>query len=114
MRKTPRKALRKQGYKLPALNVVSLRIGASAYERCAWMAQAKGMNRTEFIRHTLDDATKGAQPPEPRCFRGISAGGAELAEWEQVAARRGHTVESLIRWILTNAVAKDAAQKETA
>lgn len=54
---------------------------------------SEGENRTEFIRHTLDDAAKGVQPPEPLCFKGISAGGAELAAWEQVAARRGHTVE---------------------
>lgn len=53
-------------------------------------------------------------PPNPGVSRVFRPGAGELAAWEQVAARRGHTVESLIRHVLTRAVENDSVKKDAA
>jgi hypothetical protein len=111
MSRRTRAVLRKSGHKLPPLVAVSLRIEPEIWERAEWAALARGVNRQQWIRDTLANASQGAKPPEPRCFRGVHVAGAELEKWERVAARRGHTVESLIRKVFTAAAAKDAAEK---
>jgi hypothetical protein len=108
-----RRVLRRQGFRLEPLAVVSLRIQPEIWERCDWAATAKGVNRQEWVRDTLASASRDAKPPQPRCFRGLHVSGAELDAWEQVAARRGHTLDSLIRKIFNNAAAKDAAEKSS-
>jgi hypothetical protein len=114
MRKKSRTALRKAGFRLPALQVVSLRIQPDVWRRCAWAAIAKGVNRQEWIRNTLADASRDAHPPEAGCFRGLGSPG-ERAEWDRIAARYGSTVEKFLVYAANKAVQQldaAAAKKE--
>jgi len=109
-----RRALRNQGFRLEPLEVVSLRLHPEIIERCGWAAKAKGWTRTEFIRHTLADATRDAKPPNGREFRGLAASSEEWAAWSWVAEQRGEPIEDTMRTLLNRAVAIYEAKKEAA
>jgi len=96
------------------MTVVSLRVPADLWERCGWMAEAKGVNRNEWVRTTLDNASRDAKPPNPREFRGIEASGEEWAEWERVAEGYGRPLSALIRDAFNHLATFDEKKEATA
>jgi len=96
MGKRTRAVLRKTGHRLPPLKIVSLRIEADVFERCQWAATARSTTRSQFIRDTLNIATKDARPTVHRRFRGLGTE-SEQARWRQVAERYGLTEDDFIR-----------------
>jgi hypothetical protein len=96
MRKKTRTVLRKSGHKPPPLAVVSIRVSLDTWTRCGWAAQAKGVNRNEFVRDTLADATRNAKAPNTAECRGLGSE-SEQAAWECTAKHYGLTVDEFMR-----------------
>jgi uncharacterized protein (DUF1778 family) len=86
MPKKSNRALRQAGFKMPRMETVSLRIQPDLWEKCDWAAAAMKVDRSEFVRDTLADATRDAKPPVPRQFRGIEGTPAQVQQWEKAAA----------------------------
>ena len=85
MRKKSHSAMRRQGFILPPLKTVSLRIQTDLWERCGWAAAALKVDRSSFVRDTLEDATKNAKPLVPLPFTGIAGTAEQRAQWERAA-----------------------------
>lgn len=111
MPRTSRRALRSSARKPGPLAVVSLRVTLDTWARCEWAALAKGVTRNEFVRNTLDDATRDAKPPELRSFRGVGSA-REQARWRDVAARYGFSDDEFLRKAANIVVKELSAQLE--
>jgi len=96
MLSTRRSVLRKKGFKLTPLTPVSLRLPAELWEKCGWVAEAVGATRTEFVRNTLHNATKCAQPPANAKSRMILAPTKQWDSWEKIAQHYGVPLNELI------------------
>lgn len=87
---------------------VTLRIGSELWERCGWAAAARNVNRSDFVRNTLANATRDALPPIPREFKGVSGSPEELAAWQRSAEMHGHrSLEDWTREVLTFVAKRD-------
>src|SRR3954447_8585127 len=109
MRRTQRSVLRKQGFKLPPLTPVSLRLPTELWEKCGWAAEVVGLSRTEFVRNTLANATKATQRPENAKSRMILASAAEWRNWHAIARYCNVPLDEMIRKAMNRLlpVAKD-------
>ena len=92
--------MRRQAFKMPRMETVSLRIQPDLWERCNWAAAAMKVDRSEWVRVTLADATRDAKPPTPRQFRGVEGTPAQLEQWEKAAAQLQIPIEELARQAL--------------
>ena len=112
MRTTRRSVLRKKGFKLAPLTAVSLRVPADIWEKCGWAAEAVGLTRTEFVRNTLEHATKHAQAPGNAKSRMIWASPEEWKAWQEIALHYELSVDELIGKAMNRLVpvAKDKAR----
>ena len=93
MAKSTHRALRQAGFKMPRMETVSLRIQPDLWQKCDWAAAARKVDRSEFVRDTLEEATKNAQPPIPRRFRGVEGTPAQVEQWEKAAAQLQVSIE---------------------
>ena len=82
---------------MPRMQTVSLRFCPNLWERCGWQATAMKVDRSEFVRDTLEGATKNAKPPIPRQFRGVSGSPSQMELWDKAAAQLEVPTEEFAR-----------------
>ena len=97
MVKKTNRALRQAGFKMPRMETVSLRIPPDIWEKCGWAAATLRVDRSEFVRDTLEDATKNAKPPIPRQFRGVEGSASQNEQWEKAAAHLQIPIEEFAK-----------------
>lgn len=90
------------------MQTVSLRIQPEVWTRCGWAAAEKGVDRSEFARNALANASRDAASPIPRQFRGLVPTASELDLWQKSADYRNcASLEDWARFVLNTVAAGD-------
>lgn len=96
MTRPSRAERRRQGFKLPPMRSVSLRIPVEIWEKLGWLAIERNRDKSEVIRDILEHGTRNARDPESRKHRRIRATEAEWQAWEDMAEHMGVTIDDLV------------------
>jgi hypothetical protein len=88
--------LRLASRKATPLKPISLRIPAHLWKKCELAGAAIGLDRSTFVRNTLEHATRNAQPPVDAKSREILASEEEWSAWLAAAKRLDRPLPELM------------------